>query len=583
MKTRKMVKPKWTPGMGEDTDMEPVSMERSPGEMKKELEQRWVTLKGERSTWYPHWQELARQIRPRGNRFLAEDANKGWGLNEFIINSTPTFAARTLAAGMMSATSSPSRPWFRLTTPRLGLDEVQSVKEWLRLVEDVFRIAMARSNTYNAFAEVHSDLAVPGTAVLYVEADEHQVLRCYVLPIGSYTLACDASGRVDTLFHEMQMTVRQLVERFTLDNVSTNVATLYKNDKYETWVKVLHVVIPNEDYQEGAAGMAGKKYCSIWMEQGGDADKLLRCSGYDKQPFMAPRWAVTGEDVYGRSPAMDVLGDCKALQVLELSLAKLVEKSVNPPMVAPAGVEQWEASLLPGSVTHVPEGSAHSYAPAQVVAPASIAECRQAIAEITQRIRQGFFADLWLMLSEATGKMTATEVLERREEKLLQLGSVLERLSNELFDGFFEILFGILQDRGEIPPAPPELQGTELRVEYLNVMATAQKLQGAIGVEKLSGFVAQLAPINPDSLDVIDFDQAIQELGGMYGVPPVMVRPDDAIDNIRKARAQAQQKAAALAQAQQAAETTKTLGQTPLGTEQDPNALGAMMKSLGAA
>ena len=51
------------------------------------------------------------------------------------------------------------------------------------------------------------------------------------------------------------------------------------------------------------------------------------------------------------------------------------------------------------------------------------------IQDVRERIRSCFFADLFLMLASNTNpQMTATEVAERHEEKMLMIGPVLERM-----------------------------------------------------------------------------------------------------------------------------------------------------------
>lgn len=118
---------------------------------------RWKALELERQTWIEHWRDLTEQIRPRGSRFLATDRNDGSKKNGKIINSTPTFSARTLAAGMMSGITSPSRPWFKLSTDDQQLDETDSVKRYLVGVEDAIRGCLLRSNFYDCLHSVYSD------------------------------------------------------------------------------------------------------------------------------------------------------------------------------------------------------------------------------------------------------------------------------------------------------------------------------------------------------------------------------------------------------------------------------------------
>lgn len=541
---------------------------------------RWDSLVGARNTYLTHWRDLAEQVRPRSSRFLTSDAtNAGAKRHGKIINGTPTWAARTLAAGMMAGITSPSRPWFRLTAPDPSLTEADPVKAWLHIVEERVREAIAKSNIYKCLHAVYSDLSTPGTAALHIDEDDETVLRGYVFPIGSYCLDANEKLDVDTMYRETTLSVRQMVRKFGLKACGMSVQDAYREGRLDERIEVLHVIQPNENFKEGKIGAQGLKWSSCWLEKGGTEDKMLRESGFVECPFVAPRWETTGEDVYGSSPAMDALGDCRALQLAEKRKATLIDKQTDPPMTGPTSLVG-KGSLLPGSFTAVDVvAPGQAYRPAQEVNPAAIQVIGMELREIEKRIKTAFYADLWLMLAQADGAMTAREVVERREEKLLQLGTVLENLHCELLNPLIDRVFAILQRRGMLPPAPEELQGQQLKVEYISIMAQAQKLLGTTSIERLTTFVSNVAAVKPDVLDKLDTDQIVDEYGGMLGVPPVIIRPDDAVAEMRAQRAQAQQQAQQMAQAQQVAETTKTLASAD--TEGD-NALTEMLRGLGA-
>jgi hypothetical protein len=168
------------------------------------------------------------------------------------------------------------------------------------------------------------------------------------------------------------------------------------------------------------------------------------------------------------------------------------------------------------------------------------------------RVDQAFFADLWLMLASSEGqKMTATEVTRRQEEKMLQLGPVLQRLEDELLDPLIDRSLSILFRAGLAPQAPPEVQGMELKVEYVSILAQAQKLVAIQGVHELTAYVSSIAAAQeaagmpPDVLDKFDTDAAVDEVADMLGTPPELVRSDDDVKAIRQQRAQQQQQQAA--------------------------------------
>lgn len=548
---------------------------------KKELSARFTTLKAERSSWLSIWREIAEHMRPRGFREQRSDANKGDKKHGKIINFTPLKASRTLASGMMAGISSPSRPWFRLTVAgEPSLNEAPAVKNWLSKSESVLREDIAKSNINKCLQSAYADLGPFGTAPMVVDEDEKDGARGYVVPCGSYVLAVGPRGDVDTLFREVSLTVRQVVTMFGEDKLSESTRKLYADKSFDTRIDIVHAILPNESYVEGALGAPGKAWRSCWWEaNGGSTVGYLREAGYEERPFMCPRWEVTGEDTYGHGPGFAALGDCKALQLLEKRSAQATDKIVSPPMSAPTAAGTALIDLVPGKTSFVDGlGAGQALRPAFVVPPESINIFEMKIQRHELRVREAYFADLWLMLSESTGTMTAREVQERREEKLLQLGTVLETLQDDLFDPLIDRLFAIALRRGRIPPPPEELQGLELKVEYISMMAQAQKLLSVTGIERIATFVANLAAIAPDMLDKLDLDQLVDELADSLGVPSAIIRTDEAVAALRQARENAKQQAAQAEQVTQAATAAKTLSETDTSGD---NGLTQLMRGAG--
>ena len=246
---------------------------------------------------------------------------------------------------------------------------------------------------------------------------------------------------------------------------------------------------------------------------------------------------------------------------------------------APVAARATPISLLPGETNFVDGlGAGQALRPAVQIDPAAMTVFEAKIRECENRIRKAFFAHLWLLITEQTGQMTATEVDQRREEKLQQLGAVLEALNDELLDPLLDLLFDICMAAGLIPEPPEALQGVALKVEYISIMAAAQKLLATTGLERLAAFVLQLAAAKPDALDKVDWEQLVDEYADSLGGPPATVRTDDAVKALRDARAKAQQQAAQMAALQQGAETAKTLSETDV---EAPNALTTMLRGVG--
>jgi Bacteriophage head to tail connecting protein len=539
------------------------------------LRSRHEALKTERSSWLNDWRDIAEQMRPRGFRETRSEVNKSdRSKQRNIINFTPIEARRTLATGMANGITSPSRPWFRLTLPDPAVAELPSSKAWLLQVARALLQLLARSNIYKGLNTVYDDIGTFGVTAMHVEPDLEDGARAYNFPVGSFSLAASARGSIDTIFREVSLTVAQLVELFGLERCSRTVQNMHRQGSFDTRIEVVHAIYPNSDYTEGRFGQEGKRFCSDWWEEQAaqESDELfLREAGFERFPVLCPSWTRTGEDVYGTGPGFDALGDCRALQLLERRTLQGAEKLMTPPMSAPVSARNTPVSLLPGDVNFIDSlATGQALRAAVDVNPTGITVAEAKIRQHEERIRRAFYAHLWLLITEQTGQMTATEVGQRREEKLQQLGAVLDPL--------LDLLFDIAAQLGMIPPPPDELQGLELKPEYISIMAAAQKLLATTGLERLAAFVIELAQGNPASLDKLDWDQLIDEYADALGVSPSTVLTDEAVEAIREARQKLQAQAQEMAAAQQGADTAKTLADTKL---EQPSALTAMLKGLG--
>lgn len=527
------------------------------------IRKRWSALKNERSSWEYHWREISEHLLPRSGLFNTGDRNNGKKKHSAIIDSTPTRALRVLSAGLMSGMTSPARPWFRLTLDQINAEPTYAVRAWTaevtRLMLDVFQ----RSNLYRSLHMLYEELGAYGTAAMIILPDYDDIIRCYPLTAGQYAIATDSRGQVNALYREFDMTVGQLMEEFGEENVSANAMSQYRSGNLDAWVTVIHAIEPRKNYDAEKMDSMNMPYMSCYMEAGASEGKCLRESGFRNFPAVAPRWAASGGDVYGNGPGMEALGDIKQLQHEQLRKAQGIDYQTNPPLQVPSNLKNRDIDILPGGVSFVdmtgPQNSIRTAFEVGIDLNHLLAD----INDVRARINATFYADLFLMIANQADKtMTATEVAERHEEKLLMLGPVLERLQNELLDPLVELTFTCMMEAGIVPPPPQELQGKEISIEFVSMLAQAQK---AIGVNSIDRFVTTLVNISqakPEILDRINADALADKLQDHLGVDPDLLVPLDQADSIRQARAQAQQAQEQAAMMQQASVTARNLAQS---------------------
>lgn len=528
---------------------------------RKLLLSRWGQLRNERESWMAHWKEISDYLLPRSGRFFVDDRNRGDKRHNSIYDSTGTRALRVLAAGMMAGMTSPARPWFRLTTSYPQLDESAAVKAWLADVTRLMQMVFAKSNTYRALHSMYEELGAFGTASTIVLADFNSVIHHYTLTTGEFAMAADHRGQINTLYREFQMTVAQTVREFGRNNCSPTVQTLFDRGALEQWVTIMHAIEPRVDRDVTKRDDRNMAWKSVYFEHGGNEDQILRDSGFKEFPALCPRWATSGGDIYGNSPAMEALGDIKQLQHEQLRKAQGIDYKTKPPLQAPTSLKSRDVDTLPGGISFVDSAAPNGGIRSAFEVNIDLSHLLADIQDVRERIKGGFYADLFLMLANGTNpQMTATEVAERHEEKLLMLGPVLERMHNEILDPLIEMTFSRMVEANIVPPPPEELQGMELNVEFVSMLAQAQRAIATNSVDRFVGNLGAVAGIKPEVLDKFDADRWADAYADMLGIDPELIVPGEQVALIRKQRAeaaQAQQQAALL---NQGADTAQKLG-----------------------
>ena len=538
---------------------------------RKLLTQRWGSLKNERSSWWGQWQDISQFLIPRSGRFFVDDRNKG-GQSRWndIKDSTGTRAHRILAAGLMSGMTSPARPWFRLATadPELMLKS-SSTRLWLSQVADLMRDIFARSNTYRTLHTLYEELGAFGTGVSIVLDDFKHVIHHHPLTCGEYAISADWKQTVNTLYREFQQTVGQIVGEFGRENCSQVVQNLYDRGNLDAWVPLMHAIEPRKDRDARIKNAKNKPFTSNYFESGGNQDVFLRESGFDDFPALAPRWALAGGDIYGTSPAMESLGDVMQLQFEQLRKAQGIDYMTKPPLQMPISLKTGDANVLPGGVSYVDAPGPNSGIRTAFDVKLDLGMLLEDIRDVRERINSSFYADVFaMMLQDDRSGTTAREIAERHEEKLLLLGPVLERLHNELLSPLIEITFMRMVKAGILPPAPPDMKGQDLNVEFVSVLAQAQRAVGVASVDRLLATVGAIAQFKPEVVDKLDGDEIVDQYADMLGVDPTLIVADEKVVVIRKQRADQQAHAQAMAQAQAASATAKNVSQINPDTAQ---------------
>lgn len=496
-----------------------------------------------------------------------------------ILDETVQYARATLQSFLHSGMTNPSRVWEQWAVSDVTLQESASVKDWLHTANERHTTLKAQSNFYDAMAWVYGEWPTFGTAVVLVEEDEGDVFRYVPLGIGSYALADNAKGDPIALSRRLQMTVRQMIERFATNEngvvdvsiFSDRVKQAIERGSLEDEVEVCHLICPNDTYSPVKETPEHFAFASYYWEASGvqtdGSNGFLAKEGYREWPAMVFRWARMQGDPWGTdSPGLLTLAAVKSLQQMESDKLLAIEKVVKPPLVVPT--ELVSASLLPAAKNSVNTRTGQTIGALHDTHPTSI----QIIGAEQQEVRERIMSLWWTRMilansvDQRAGRKTAREVEEISQERLLVLGRMVESAGRTFTMGS-DREFAIMARRGFLPPAPPELQGRALAVEYTSFLAIAQKSVGLTNIQNYGLWVAEMQKViqDPAFQFKTDWAQLADEVGVRSGIPPRVQRTDDAVEEMLAAQAAAVQKREAAEQGALEAKAAKDLSQAPMG------------------
>jgi hypothetical protein len=565
------------------------STEETDDEPQKELMplESWQTLRGyleqetqalrtwRNSWWMENWSDLATFICPRRSIWMTQSSGgwptannmlRGQEINQAIVDPTATYAVRICAGGMVSGLASPSRPWFKMVCANKNQSLDAASRQWMDETEDKIYTVLAQSNFYNAFAQECEDEIVYGTSPCICYDDASDIVRFYNPAVGEYYLACNGTMRVDTLYRVFVMTIRQIVSFFGEENLPPDIRSMWEQGGSQLEVEkiIAHAIEPNFAIRgDRKTQVKGNfTYREVYWVYGTGSEQPLSFVGFVECPFTVGRWATQSNDAYGRSVGMDVLPDVIQLQMETRRKAEAMEKNIRPPLIADMSMKNQPSSQQPDSITYVPMINGGVGMRSMYDQKLNLADITADISQIQQRIRVGFFNDLFLMISEVqTGRMTAVEVNAKVAEKMLVLGPVVESKLEQLKLKLKRV-YAIMERRGLISPKPPGLKGVPLTVEFTSMMAIAQRAAATGGIERILAMVGNMVSVFPQAADNVDPDYLINLMNSLLGNPEAILRGPEQLAQIRQQRAQQQQQAQQAAMQEHAANTMNTNAQS---------------------
>jgi hypothetical protein len=513
-------------------------------DLSKSLLSRYEKLEGQRQNWETHWQEVADYMQPRKADVTKQRA-RGDKRMEQVFDSSPIQAVELLAASLHGMLTNPSTPWFTLRFKDAEIDNEDEAKLWLEASTDAMYTAFNRSNFQQEIFELYHDLITFGTACMFIEEDDDDIIKFSTRHINEVFIAENDKGRIDTVFRRFKISARAAVQKFG-DNVSSDIKGIFNKDPYEE-IEILHAVYPRSDFNPKKKDKSNMPFESVYLEYKNANE--LSISGFREFPFVVPRYLKASNEIYGRSPAMTALPDVKMLNEMSKTTIKAAQKQVDPPLLVPDDGFLLPVRTVPGGLNFYRSGTRDRIEPLNIGANNPLGLNMEE--QRRDSIRAVFYVNQ-LMMQDGP-QMTATEVIQRNEEKMRLLGPVLGRLQSELLKPLIDRVFAILLRNDMLPPAPEFLSGRDIEIEYVSPLAKAQKsseLQSIMRAIEILGSMQNIAPV----FDYVNFDNLVKHLADIVGMPQKLLKSQNQVNAEREQAAAQAAEQQQMAQMQQVAQ-----------------------------
>ena len=528
---------------------------------KKYFEGRRQELETAYNQMKPDWQELADYFLPRSVRFLVRQVNKAPTKNKKIKDSTTLKAVRDFSSGMMTGATNPATNWFRIRIRNYDMKYDYQTKNWCAGVEETIRNVFNASNLYSKMPSAYKQLGVFGIAAMALERDEDNILRTKLLPLGSYRIARNEDEEVDTICRVYMESARNLYNKFGKDNVSEAVKKCVDNKQFNEMFEVVHFVEPNAEYIPDSKWAKNKKFISVYYEVDGEGDKLLSKSGFNKFPYVIFESEANGEDTYpSECCGINALPDAKQLMAMVVDEGKMVKKIGSPQLKGPAELKNKKLIDAPATFTENNQNG-DGLTPVYQVPPQAIQPLEALLENKRISIKELFFNDLFAMiLNTAERGRTATEVNELKEEKMVLLSPLLEQVHSGLKQ-IMTWVFNECVERGIIPQPPQQVQGGNLEIEFVSMLAQAQKAVKISGMERFTTFTINLAQaIDPSLVMKLNGAKIIDDYADFVNISPEQIVSTEDWQQQKAALQQKQQQAEQMEQVQKGSEVIKNVG-----------------------
>lgn len=472
-------------------------------------------MKSSRANFDSFWQEVADYIVP--SREFNRMTTQGQKRMTRIFNTMPVLACEQLAGGLHGMLTSPQLRWFALRPTDPALLRSDAARAWFSSATDRMfeHFNSPKAGFATAAHELYMEIAGFGNGTMYVEDRGRMGPGYRCIPLAECYIAEGKDGRIDTLFRRWKWSLRNIVS--TWPDLSDTEIGKKAEKQPDATEECLHAVYPRTD---------GRGWDSRYIILNGKIE--AEYGRYRAFPYIAARWTKRSGEVYGTGAGMNALPDVKLLNKIEETNLKGAQKAIDPPLLVPDDGFLSPIRTAPGSLNVFRAGLLEERDRITPLDTKARPDIGVDLIKIYQERVEAIFYTRWMNLPSQPN-MTATEVLQRRDEMLRLLGPMVARLTAEFLGPVIERTFDLMFRNFMFEPLPQELAGASWVVEYLSPLAVSQKASDADNIMRWWSGVERMAAIDPSVLNVADTGETARWLGERYNVPTGLMRSREAV------------------------------------------------------
>jgi hypothetical protein len=528
-----------------------------------------ATMKQVRQSYEAQWNDIVDLVLPRHGGFgrTQDEMNKGRERSQKIFDATTALALRNFTAAMDSMITPHTQVWHRLSVSDESLGELDSVKAYL---EAVVKILFAVRYRWKAgfapnIGSAYKSMGAFGQGGMMIEHVVGRGIRYRNIPLSRMYFAENEGGAIDKTHVCWTLTARQAARRFGRNALSSSMQMILESDPEKTF-EFRHVVKPREDYDTRKLDSLNMPFASYWLDEGGQT--IIQRSGFRTFPFAIGRFDLSSDETYAGSPAMDSLPDVRMVNDMAKTNIKGAQKMVDPPLLisedgALEGFDLRSGSLNWGGL----DGQGREMAkPMQMGQQAQIGI--EFAKETRESINQSFYVTLFQILVDS-GDMTATEVMQRAQEKGILLAPTMGRVQNDMLGSLIEREIDICAEAGQFPPMPPEMieAGATVDIQYDSPLNRAMRAGEGTAILQWLQQVGAVAQFDQRAMRVVNGEEIVRLLADIGSVPTKALLTRDAMSAQDDQMAQQQQMQQILAAAPVAAGAAKDLSEANLNSQ----------------